>query len=84
MQIYGSKNITSSLTDPDLTKSIGLNDLVRTNDAIKRDCHRERLSLVHCNAAFQRMRILKAKNKPTVYRALFKFTLSNFRKIKLG
>jgi hypothetical protein len=81
MQISGSKTGIQLLKD---LESKGECELQLVNDGSTKDCHRKSSNQIHCDLAFQRIKILKAKNKPTVYRALFKFTQVNTRKLKLG
>ena len=81
MQISGSKTGIQLLKDLELK---GECELQLVNDGSTKDCHRKSSNQIHCDLAFQRIKILKAKNKPTVYRALYKFTQVNTRKLKLG
>ena len=81
MQISGSKTGIQLLKDLELK---GECELQLVNDGSTKDCHRKSSNQIHCDLAFQRIKILKAKNKPTVYRALYKFTQVSTRKLKLG
>jgi len=81
MQISGSKTGIQLLKD---LEAMGECELQLVNDGPNKECHRKSSNQILCDVAFQRIKILKAKNKPTVYRALFKFTQVNTRKLKLG
>ena len=58
MQISGSKTGIQLLKD---LESMGECELQLANDGLKKECYRKSSNQIHCDVAFQRIKILKAK-----------------------